>query len=150
MQIQRQIRRFLAIWIFVTCLLSVACRSEPTELEQKQTPFATYNKMLAISVTANRLASPTIDNVEWLDQGRVSTPVPGNGRLKLLREDRTELLVLDFEINYSMTGSDVLRDSVLLTFVMPHSSEVFSIRLETPQGSDEVLLTEVIETQTDQ
>jgi hypothetical protein len=63
---------------------------------------------------------------------------------------RTELLVLDFEINYSMPGSDVLRDSVLLTFVMPHSSEVFSIRLETPQGSDEVLLTEVIETQTDQ
>lgn len=39
-----------------------------------------------------------------------------------------------------VTGDDTLRNTVLLTLVVPYSDEIYSIILETPQGSDEVLL----------
>lgn len=136
----------LLIWIVLFGLTTVvACQTEPTEWELKQTPFGTYSDMLAINVTAYRLTSPTIDSVTWLNEGRVSTIVSGDSRLKLLASDRQELFVLDFETVYVTTGSDTLRDAVLLTFIVPYRSDVYSIRLETPQGSDEVLLAEMVD-----
>ena len=140
-----KLRQLLMWGMLLICVIVVACQEEPTELEQKQTPFATHSGMLAVSVTANRLASPTIDSVTWLDQGRVSTIVAGDSRLKLLAVDRSELFVFDFETTYMVTGSDTLQDTVLLTLIVPYRSNVHSIRLATPQGSDEVLLAEVVD-----
>ncbi|MCA9951768.1 MAG: hypothetical protein KDE48_19085 [Anaerolineales bacterium] len=129
--------------VLLICVFTTACQKLTTELEQKQTPFATHSGMLAINVMAHRLTSPTIESATWLDQGRISTMVSGDSRLKLLATDRSELLVLDFETSYMMTGSDTLRDTVMLTLIVPYSSNVHLIRLETPQGSDEVLLADV-------
>lgn len=137
--------RRLIYWAMIIFLLGAACRASPTELELKQTPFATHAEMLAINVTARRLAGPTIDNVYWLEEGRVSTTVPGDGRLKLLAADRRELFVLEFETIYMTTGSDILRDEMFLTLVAPYNSDIHIVRLETPQGSHEVVLIEILD-----
>lgn len=139
----------MLVWaVLVICGITASCQDAPTELEQKQTPFATQSGMLVINVTAHRLASPTIDSVTWLDQGRISTMATGDSRLKLLAIDRSELFVFDFETTYMVTGDDTLRNTVLLTIVVPYSDEIYSIRLETPQGSDEVLLAEEVDIST--
>lgn len=144
-----RLRQLLAWGMLLVYVVTVACQETSTELEQKQTPFATYSGMLMINVTAHRLASPTIDNITWLDQGRVSTMTAGDSRLRLLAVDRSELFVVDFETTYMVTGDDSLRNTVLLTLVVPYSDEIYSIRLETPQGSDEVLLAEEVDIPTD-
>lgn len=125
-------------------LLLISCRSEPTELQVKATPYTTHTNMLVVDITARRLASPTIDGMRVLEQGRLSSPVPGSGQLRLLAPDRGELFVLEFEPVYAVTGSDILRDSVLLTFVVPYSKDIDVVRVETPQGSAEVILSEVV------
>ena len=130
----------LAVIVLVVVGLFVALRAmlQPEEVDLKSTPFFTHEGMLGVDVTARRLTSPSIDDMFLLEQGRVSTSVPGDGRIKLLNAVREELFVLDFEVSYTTTSSGAnLRDEVLLTFVLPYSPEVEIVRVETPQGSAE-------------
>lgn len=140
MRHKRLIIALLGAILLVAILLFIVLRlvSQPKEVDLKATPFSTHEGMLAVDVTVRRLTSPSIDNTFLLEQGRVSTSVLGDGRLKLLNSQREELFVLDFEVSYATTSSATsLRDEVLLTFVLPYSPDVKIVRLETPQGSAE-------------
>ena len=136
-------KRPLFIGVAVLVLLAVGAvvilmlLRQPSAIERKAAPFSTHEGMLAINITARRLSSPSIDGVAWLEQGRVSSSVPGDGVIKLLDAQRKELFALQFAVAYAETGSTKPRDKVLMTFVLPYSPEAALVRLETPQGSAE-------------
>ena len=124
--------------IAVGVTLAVLVLKRPKQIEIRSTPFSTHESMLAVTIAARRLASPSIDDLVRLEKGRVSSNAPGDGQIKLLDIDREELFVLDFEVSYSNTSDATnLRDQVLMTFVLPYSPEVAIVRVETPQGSAE-------------
>ena len=127
---------FLLITIGVIVAITVLTR--PRQIEIKSTPFSTHEGMLAINITARRLASPSIDDIMPLEQGRISSSVSGDSKIKLLDASREELFVLEFEVSYANTSNSTnLRDEVLMTFVLPCSPEAAIVRIETPQGSAE-------------
>ena len=136
-------KRPLFIGVAVLVLLAVGAvvilmlLRQPSAIERKAAPFSTHEGMLAINITARRLSSPSIDGIAWLEQGRVSSSVPGDGVIKLLDVQRNELFALQFAVAYAETGSTNPRDKVLMTFVLPYSPEAALVRVETPQGSAE-------------
>ncbi len=126
-----------ALVVIAGAVIAVIWLTQPKAIEIKAQPFATHEGMLVVNVTARRLSSPSIDSIEWLEKGRVSSSAPGDGVVKLLDAQRKELFTLQFGVAYAETSSTTPRDKVLMTFVLPYSSEIALVRVETPQGSAE-------------
>lgn len=95
--------------------------------------FETHPEMLLVRVTLFANATPVIDSVELLTQGRVTMTRPGPYGLELLDADGRVLFSQGFDVVFVEPGEPPLPvDRVQQLFVAPWSAEVRRVRVSSP------------------
>ena len=129
--------------MFVVALIAVSvvefqpvAQETPEQIiEDKAQPYETHPDMLLVAFTVQRSGPPLIDHVELVEKGRVSTPLDGDGRLKLIGGDGQVLYSLFFAVDFLLLDGPTERlEKMSYTYVLPYAPQVTKVVLNTPQG----------------
>lgn len=132
----------LIVGAIAAFLLSYAFAEMAPPLQEKSQPLQTHPEMLLVQCAFYPEDSPTIEEIEYLEQGRITlVAAEGDYAIELLDQEGQVLYRQRFDILFmSMGDPPVLADQVDKTFVVPYNKEVTSVRLVTPQGQTEATL----------
>lgn len=98
-------------------------------------PFQTHRNLLLVDVTVRQQAPPTIDDVTFVREGRVTVRAPGDSHIRLEDADGMILHEQAFQAEFATTIEEIgLQDEVPMTFILPNPSGVQRVVVVTPVG----------------
>lgn len=107
----------------------------PQDDNQRQRPFTTQDKMLAVTIRFKKDAPPEVVKTLNLEQGRITIMQPGDCTLTMLDAGRKSLYSLSFRVVFMLPGEPPTpADETYLTFVLPDLTNARWLEISTPQG----------------